>query len=87
MADAVCFLTGHQGRTATAEGVDDNGVLTAGVANRIGKQVERLGSRMVLILLRLIEVPDGGLASACVLAPVVFAVLKKAVKHGFVLPL
>ena len=42
---------------------------------------------MVLILLRLIEVPDGGLASACVLAPVVFAVLKKAVKHGFVLPL
>ena len=62
-ADPPQLLTGHKRGARAAEGVQHNGVLLGAVADRVPQQVQWFGCGMILIPLRLVVVPDGGLLS------------------------
>ena len=84
-ADAVGLLTGNEGRTGAAEGVQYYRVCHTGVADGISQQWDRLHGGMLAVLLGLVELPDGGFLPARV--PLVPAVFLPAVQHRLMLPL
>ncbi len=85
IANAVHSFASHKRGTTTAEGIHYDCVFLRRVPKRITQQVKRLTGGMVLVALRLFEVPD-----SCLLAvriPGVLAVFQEPVKHRLVLPL
>lgn len=84
-ADAVSLFTGDQRAARTAEGVQYRSVAHAGVHNGIGQERDGFHGRMIAILLRLVELPDGGLFASGV--PLVLAFLFPAIQHRLMLPL
>src|SRR5699024_11133016 len=84
-ADAVGLLTGNEGRTGAAEGVQHHRVCHTGVADGISQQRDRLHGGMVAVLLGFVELPDSGFLPARV--PLVLAVFLPAVQHRLMLPL
>ena len=74
VADAAELLAGHERGAGASEGVHDHGVLLRGVLDRVAQKVEGFAGRVILVALRLVVVPDGGLLAVGV--PRVLAVLQ-----------
>ena len=85
IADAIRLLTGNQGATRPAEGVNHHRVCHRAVLNWIGQKRNGLHGGVVTVLLGLVELPDGGLFSSGV--PLVLAVFLPAVENRLMLPL
>ena len=61
VADSVGLFACHHCGARSSECINDDSISLTGVLDRISKKIQRLGGRMVLVSLWLVEVPDGSL--------------------------
>lgn len=61
VTDSIRLFACHHCGARSSECINDDSISLTGVLDRISKKIQRLGGRMVLVSLWLVEVPDGSL--------------------------